>query len=42
LTEKYEAYLHEHIQNTRALQASALTPSQTEWGALICQEQSLG
>ncbi len=41
LTEKYEAYLHEHIQNTRALQASALTPSQTDWRALIRQEQSL-
>ena len=41
LTEKYEAYLHEHIQNTRMLQASALTPSQTEWCTLIRQEQSL-
>jgi hypothetical protein len=41
LTEKYEAYLHEHIQNTRTMQASALTPSQTEWRTLIRQEQSL-
>ena len=41
MIEKYEAYLHEHIQNTRTLQASALTPSQAEWHTLIRQEQSL-
>jgi hypothetical protein len=41
LTEKYEAYLHEHIQSTRTLQASALTPSQAEWRTLLRQEQSL-
>jgi hypothetical protein len=41
LNEKYQAYLHEHIQNTRTLQASALTPSQAEWRTLIRQEQSL-
>ena len=41
LGEKYEAYLHEHIQTTRTLQASALTPSQSEWRTLIRQEQSL-
>jgi hypothetical protein len=41
LTEKYEAYLHEHILSTRTLQASALTPSQAEWRTLLRQEQSL-
>ena len=41
LNEKYEAYLQEHIQETRTLQASALTPSQAEWRTLIRQEQSL-
>lgn len=41
LNEKYQAYLHEHIQSTRTLQASALTPSQAEWRTLIRQEQSL-
>jgi len=41
LGEKYEAYLHEHIQTTRTLQASALTPSQSEWRTLLRQEQSL-
>jgi hypothetical protein len=41
LNEKYDAYLQEHIQETRTLQASALAPSQGEWRALVRQEESI-
>jgi hypothetical protein len=41
LVDRYEAYLTEHLQNLRALQAAALTPSASEWRALTRQEKQL-
>ncbi len=41
VTQQYELFLHEHVENTRAARVAATAPSHAQWAVIIRQQNAL-
>ena len=41
VTQEYELFLHEHVENSRAARMAATAPSHAQWAAIIRQQNAL-